>query len=83
MTARDMIQPPCSCGECQQAGVSALEQRRDPQTGQWLHGYPLKRWYEARERFRTLARAAVGPRGRHANGLEKLCAVVAARPSAS
>lgn len=75
MTAGDMIQPPCgsTCGECVRAGVSALERRRDPQTGAWLHGRELHAWYQARERFRALARAAVGSRGRHANGFEQLC----------
>lgn len=63
---------PCTCPECYQAGVSALPQRKDPRTLAWLHGYDLKRWYEARERFRTAARAAVGAHGRHANGFEKL-----------
>ena len=46
MKTQDFIREPCSCGECQQAGVSALEQRRDPWTGKWLHGYDLKRWYQ-------------------------------------
>jgi hypothetical protein len=72
MNRSDFIQPPCTCGECQQAGVSGLEQRRDPRTGVLLHGYALKRWYAARETFRQAARAAVGATGRHAQGFEKL-----------
>ena len=72
MTAKDFVGPPCGCPQCQQAGVDALEQVRDPRSGAWLHGYELKRWYEARDRFRADARAAVGPRGRHASGFEKL-----------
>ena len=51
MNRADFIQPPCVCGACVQAGVSALEQMRDYQTGRWLHGYELKRWYAARQHF--------------------------------
>lgn len=72
MNRDDFVGRPCACGECLQAGVQTLETRRDRDTGRWLHGYALKRWYEARERFRTAARAAVGAPGRHAHGFEKL-----------
>lgn len=72
MRPADFEAPPCRCGECCQAGVETLHQRRDPRTGQLLHGYPLKRWYEARDKFRTMARQAVGPKGRHAQGFEPL-----------
>lgn len=68
----DFIGPVCGCPECQQAGVADQEQRRDRQTGVMLHGYGLRRWLEAREQFRRAARAAVGPKGRHAKGFEKL-----------
>jgi hypothetical protein len=64
-------QPPCLCGECKQAGVSDLPLRRDPHTGVFLHGYPLKRWYAAREDFRRTARAVVGHKGRHST-MERL-----------
>ena len=47
----DYTRPPCPCVDCRQAGVSAREQIRDRVTGQFLHGYDLKRWYEARESF--------------------------------
>lgn len=72
MRTEDMIQPPCGCPECVQAGVSTLERRREPRTGELLHGYPLKRWYDAKAAFVTQARKAVGARGRHARGFEKL-----------
>lgn len=72
MNTKDFIGPPCSCGECVQAGMSQYEQVRDPLSGAWLHGYALKHWYDARERFRDAARAAVGDRGRHGGGFEKL-----------
>jgi len=69
---KDHIAPPCSCPECYQAGVTKLEQRRDPYSGKLLHGYPLRRWYEAREQFRKAARKAVGAPGRHGSGFERL-----------
>ena len=47
----DFEREPCACGECQQAGVSGLPQLRDPRTGAWMHGYPLKRVYEAKASF--------------------------------
>ena len=72
MNRADFVLPPCSCGECVQAGVTDLELRRDPHTGDVLHGYRLKRWYESYEQFKTLARQAVGGPGRHARGFEKL-----------
>ena len=58
----DFIGPPCGCPACVQAVVNEHEQRRDPWTGKWLHGYDLKRWYEARERARAAYRAS-GPKG--------------------
>lgn len=72
MKTEDFVQGPCACSECHQAGVTELPQRRDPRSGAWLHGYHLRRWHEARAAFMTQARAAVGARGRHANGFEKL-----------
>lgn len=72
MKRADFEREPCQCGECRQAGVDRLEQARDPHSGRLLHGHELRRWHEAREQFRTLARAAVGKPGRHAAGFEKL-----------
>lgn len=74
MKPGDFIGAPCSCAECCQAGVTARELRRDPTTGAWLHGYALKRWYEAMEHFKRKARAAVGAPGRHGQGFERLAA---------
>lgn len=54
MKIEDFIGPPCGCHLCTVAGVSNLEIRRDPWTGRWLHGVDLRRWYQARERFRAL-----------------------------
>ena len=51
MKHEDFQQMACACGDCQQAGVSALVQVRDPRTGKFLHGYDLKRWYVARDAF--------------------------------
>lgn len=72
MKSEDFQRDSCTCPECTQAGVSTVPQIRDRHSGAYMHGYDLKRWYTARERFRTAARAAVGPRGRHDNGFEKL-----------
>jgi hypothetical protein len=58
----DFITPPCSCGPCRQARVDHLEGRRDPATRAILHGYDLKRWYEARERYQQ-AMAALKVKG--------------------
>ena len=51
MKAADFEREPCFCGECQQAGVSERPQKRDPRTGKWLHGYELRRLYEAEANF--------------------------------
>jgi hypothetical protein len=53
MKHEDFEREPCQCGDCQQAGVSNLIQIRDRLTGRWIHGYPLKKWYEARDAFWT------------------------------
>lgn len=72
MKRRDFEADPCACPLCVQAGVTKKFLRRDPHSGKWLHGYDLKRWHEAHDRFQALARAVVGAPGRHANGFEKL-----------
>lgn len=51
MKREDHVKAPCGCPECIQAGVSKLEQVRDPQSGEWLHGYRLKSWYAAADKF--------------------------------
>jgi hypothetical protein len=68
----DFILPPCDCPPCRQAGVSAEPGRRDPYSGRILHGEELRRWYEAKDKFVKLARKAVGSRGRHEKGFERL-----------
>jgi hypothetical protein len=72
MRDADFIGAPCACPECSQAGVSDQPIRRDPRSGRWLHGYDLKRWLQAQQDFMRAARAAVGPKGRHAQGFEPL-----------
>lgn len=72
MKQEDIYGPPCGCGECIQAGVELEQTRRDPHTGKMLHGYALRRGLDAFAEFTKLARAAVGARGRHAKGFEKL-----------
>lgn len=72
MKPGDFIGEPCECHECFQAGIAGQSPRRDPRTGEWLHGYALKRWYEQFDLFRSSARAAVGERGRHGKGFEPL-----------
>lgn len=72
MKRADIYGPPCSCGECVHAGVAEEPTRRDPETGKMLHGYALRRALDAFARFQQLARAAVGAKGRHAKGFEKL-----------
>lgn len=51
MKREDYEQQPCSCAECRQAGVSHLFQKRDPRSGVLLHGYPLRRLYDAEAEF--------------------------------
>lgn len=64
MRREDFERAPCKCPECQQAGVTDLEQRRDPQTGGWLHGYALRRWYDAVDKcFSLLVRDAAYKQG--------------------
>lgn len=53
MKREDIEGAPCLCPECHQAGVSELPLVRDPQSAEWLHGYRLKRWYEAKNRYRA------------------------------
>lgn len=72
MNDRDFIADPCGCPECYQAGVQGQLRRRDPYTGELMHGFRLRRWYDARDAFLKLARQAVGPPGRHARGFEPL-----------
>jgi hypothetical protein len=60
MNLRDIQGEPCSCGQCVQAGVSDKPIRRDPHSGVFLHGYDLRRWYEARDGFLAKARKVVG-----------------------
>lgn len=72
MKAADFIGPVCGCPECRQAGVADQEQRRDRQTGVMLHGFALKRWLDARDKFMREAREAVGRPGRHGTGFERL-----------
>ena len=51
MKPEDFIAQPCACPACEQAGVSDRDQIRDRVSGAWLHGYDLKRWYEAKDAF--------------------------------
>lgn len=72
MKTDDIYGPPCGCGECIQAGVAEEQTRRDPYTGRMIHGYELRRGLDAFKTFMQRARAAVGEKGRHAKGFEKL-----------
>lgn len=72
MKPTDIEGPPCDCEACVVAGVSHQPIRREPREGKWMHGRELARWYSARDEFRRKARAAVGARGRHANGFERI-----------
>lgn len=72
MKPEDIFGPVCGCGECIQAGVADEPQRRDPHTGRMTHGYELRRGLDAFKQFQKLARAAVGAKGRHGKGFEKL-----------
>lgn len=60
MNRADYIGPPCACPECTQAGVTHRETRRDPRSGAWLHGYALRRWYDAFDRAQALWRRTLG-----------------------
>lgn len=51
MIRADFERGPCTCGECRQAGVSDRPQLRSTKTGAFLHGYELKRVYEAQDAF--------------------------------
>jgi hypothetical protein len=59
----DFEREPCGCGECVQAGVSGRPQKRDPQTGKWLHGYDLKRLYQAQDSFWKKFKAMASTKG--------------------
>lgn len=59
MKREDFEAFPCGCGECVQAGVNTKPQRRDPRSGKWLHGYDLKRLYDAEASFWQQFRALV------------------------
>ncbi len=72
MKPADYIGHCCDCALCRQADITDRPTRRDPWTGAMLHGYELKRWYEAYDYFLKRARAAVGPKGRQEKGFEKL-----------
>lgn len=63
MNRRDYVRDSCTCGECQQAGVSDVLQVRDPHSGKWLHGYELKRVQDAADRFLESYKAAMKPKG--------------------
>ena len=63
MKRADFEREPCHCGECRQAGVEDKLQLRDPQSGKWLHGYDLRRCYEAADRCLEQFRALVKTRG--------------------
>lgn len=54
MKLADFEREPCQCERCVLAGVSDRPQRRDPRSGAWLHGDPLRRWYLAKEAFVAL-----------------------------
>lgn len=54
------LREPCHCAECRQAGVDALESVVNTKTGEALHGYPLKRWHAARDKFLATARKIAG-----------------------
>lgn len=60
MTITQTLSSPCPCAECRQAGVSDLPQVVNGKTGEALHGYPLKRWHEARDKFLADYKRAVG-----------------------
>ena len=51
MRREDISQPPCSCPDCRQAGVSDRPVVRDPHSGKLLHGQELRRYYEAADGF--------------------------------
>ena len=72
MNPAEIQREPCQCHECIVAGVSKRPQRKDPHSAEWLHGKSLARWWQARDDFARKARAAVGERGRHASGFERL-----------
>lgn len=63
MKREDHEQGPCTCGDCQQAGVSHLNQRRDPFSGKWLHGYDLKRLYDAADACREMVKKLASMKG--------------------
>lgn len=56
MKAGDFIGVECHCINCTQAGIGGSVTRRDPRSGEWLHGYALKHWYDAKAKFDELAK---------------------------
>jgi hypothetical protein len=60
----DVYGAPCSCLECQAAGVTQLRIVKVPpddwcRQWHWLHGTALRAWYDARDRGIAAARAAL------------------------
>ena len=51
MKREDHEGPPCSCPLCVAAGVDDKPIRRDYRSGKWVHGYDLKRLYDAQADF--------------------------------
>ena len=62
--------PPCDCHECVAAGVSDKPIRRDPYSGKMLHGWPLARWWMARDKFVDAVKGIA--KGRTGGGFEPL-----------
>lgn len=62
----------CGCDECVAAGVATERMRRDPDTKQMVHGWALRRGLDAFGEFQRMARAAIGAKGRHCVGFERL-----------
>jgi hypothetical protein len=60
------IGAPCRCLDCQAAGVTHLCVVRVPgdhliSVEHWLHGEPLRAWYDARDRMLREARERLQP----------------------
>ena len=72
-----LLGPVCGCDECHAFGVGTEPQRLVPSAAHFggsrlIHGRELSAWHKAKSETLSALRRAVGARGRHASGFERL-----------
>lgn len=63
MKREDFEGPPCHCPDCVRADVTEKPIRRDYRTGKWVHGYELRKLYEAEADFWNRVKAISDRKG--------------------